>query len=267
MMLSDANSMFNGKGCCSNRFTPDRRWVLKLGTAAAATLGWNGVIPTSMAYASTTSDIVNMNGVALSDAIRTKQLSCVEVMSAYLDQIARINPKVNAIVALQDREDLLRQARERDDQISRGDYQGWLHGFPLAIKDLEPTKGIVSTQGSPIFKEFVPQADSIMVERMRRAGCIIIGKTNTPEFGLGSQSYNQVYGTTLNAYDPSRTAGGSSGGAAVALALRMQAGADRSDYMGSLRDPAAFNNVFGFRPAYGRVPSEATDVFLPSPSV
>jgi amidase len=188
-------------------------------------------------------------------------------MSAYLDHIARVNPKVNAIVALQDRQDLLRQARERDDQISRGEYQGWLHGFPQAIKDLEPTKGIVSTQGSPIFKDFVPQADSIIVERMRRAGCIIIGKTNTPEFGLGSQSYNQVYGTTLNAYDPSRAAGGSSGGAAVALALRMQAVADGSDYMGSLRNPAAFNNVFGFRPAYGRVPSEAKDVFLPSPSV
>jgi Amidase len=107
-------------------------------------------------------------------------------MSAYLDHIARLNPKVNAIVALQDRQGLLRQARERDDQISRGEYQGWLHGFPQAIKDLEPTKGIVSTQGSPIFKDFVPQADAIVVERMRRAGCIIIGKTNTPEFGLGS---------------------------------------------------------------------------------
>jgi amidase len=267
MTVSELNSASNGVGCSTSKRSPDRRSVLKLGTAAAATLAWNGVIPTSMAYAWTASDIVNMNGAALSDAIRTKQVSCVEVMSAYLDHIARINPKVNAIVALQDREDLVRQARERDDQIARGDYQGWLHGFPLAIKDLEPTKGIVSTQGSPIFKDFVPQADSIIVERMRRAGCIVIGKTNVPEFGLGSQSYNPVYGTTLNAYDPSRTAGGSSGGAAAALALRMQPVADGSDYMGSLRNPAAFNNVFGFRPAYGRVPSEARDVFLPSPSV
>jgi amidase len=267
MTLSELNPKGDRDGCSSNTLFPNRRSVLKLGTAAATTLVLNSMTSTSMAHPWTPSDIVNMDGVALSDAIRTRQISCVEVMSAYLDHIARVNPKVNAIVALQDRQDLLRQARERDDQMSRGQYQGWLHGFPQAIKDLEPTKGIVSTQGSPIFKEFVPQADSIMVERMRRAGCIIIGKTNTPEFGLGSQSYNQVYGTTLNAYEPSRIAGGSSGGAAVALALRMQAVADGSDYMGSLRNPAAFNNVFGFRPAYGRVPSEAKDVFLPSPSV
>jgi amidase len=255
--------MSNSEGCSTDKLSPDRRSVLKLGTATAATLVWNGVIRTSSAYAWTASDIMSMSGVALSDAIRTKQVSCVEVMSAYLDHIARVNPKVNAIVALQDRENLLQQARDRDDQISRGEYQGWLHGFPLAIKDLEATKGIVTTQGSPIFKNFVPQTDSIMVERMRRAGCIVIGKTNVPEFGLGSQSYNPVYGTALNAYDPSRTAGGSSGGAAAALALRMQPVADGSDYMGSLRNPAAFNNVFGFRPAYGRVPSEARDVFLP----
>src|SRR5215213_2299994 len=267
MTTSGLNSMGNSDDYPTNNPSPDRRSVLKLGTATAATLVWNGVIRTSSAYAWTASDIVSMDGTALSDAIRTRQVSCVEVMSAYLDHIARVNPKVNAIVALQDRENLLQQARDRDDQISRGEYQGWLHGFPLAIKDLEATKGIVTTQGSPIFKNFVPQTDSIMVERMRRAGCIVIGKSNVPEFGLGSQSYNPVYGTALNAYDPSRTAGGSSGGAAAALALRMQPVADGSDYMGSLRNPAAFNNVFGFRPAYGRVPSEGKDVFLPSWSV
>src|SRR5215213_7461026 len=201
MTTSGLNSMGNSDDYPTNNPSLDRRSVLKLGTAAAATLALNSMTTASMAHAWTPSDIVNMDGTALSDAIRTRQVSCVEVMSAYLDHIARVNPKVNAIVALQDRQDLLRQARERDDQISRGEYQGWLHGFPQAIKDLEPTKGIVSTQGSPIFKGFVPQADSIIVERMRHAGCIIIGKTNTPEFGLGSQSYNQVYGTMLNAYD------------------------------------------------------------------
>jgi amidase len=267
MTTSELNSRSSSDDCPTSNLSPNRRSVLKLGAAAAATLVLDNVRSTNMAYAWTPNDIVNMDGATLSDAIRTRQVSCAEVMSAYLDHIERINPKVNAIVALQDRQDLLRQARERDDQISRGEYQGWLHGFPQAIKDLEPTKGVVSTQGSPIFKGFVPQADSIIVERMRRAGCIVIGKTNVPEFGLGSQSYNQVYGTTLNAYDPSRTAGGSSGGAAAALALRMQPVADGSDYMGSLRNPAAFNNVFGFRPAYGRVPSEGKDVFLPSWSV
>src|SRR5258706_9465684 len=115
--------------------------------------------------------------------------------------------------------------------------------------------------GSPLMKDFVPAVDAIFVERMKRAGSIIIGKTNTPEFGLGSQTYNPVFGTTLNAYDQTKTAGGSSGGAAVSLALRMLPVADGSDSGGSLRNPAAYNNVFGFRPSYGRVPSESTDLF------
>jgi len=144
---------------------------------------------------------------------------------------------------------------------------GPLHGFPHAVKDLQPVKGIRSTSGSPIFKNFVPTADSLMVERLRKAGAIIIGKTNTPEFGLGSHTYNPVYGATRNAYDQSRSAGGSSGGAAVALALRMLPVADGSDYGGSLRNPAGWNNVFGFRTSYGRVPRDARDVWLPSMSV
>ena len=131
----------------------------------------------------------------------------------------------------------------RDAQLARGEHLGWMHGFPHAVKDLEPTKGIRTTMGSPLFKDFVPREDSIMVERIRRAGAIIIGKTNVPEFGLGSQTYNSVFGTTLNAYDQSKTCGGSSGGAAVALALRMLPVADGSDNGGSLRNPAAFGTT------------------------
>jgi amidase len=159
------------------------------------------------------------------------------------------------------------QAQERDAQLSRGESMGPLHGFPHAVKDMQPVKGIRSTSGSPILKDFIPSADSLMVERLRKAGAIIVGKTNTPEFGLGSHTYNPVYGATRNAYDQTRSAGGSSGGAAVALALRMLPVADGSDYGGSLRNPAGWNNVFGFRTSYGRVPSEARDVWLPSMGV
>lgn len=207
------------------------------------------------------SPIVMMDALALSRAIKARRVSCVEVMQAYLDHIDAINPKVNAIVSLQDRGDLLRQAAARDAELARGEYRGWMHGFPQAIKDLVATKGIRTTQGSRIFEDFVPTADAIVVECLKRAGAIIIGKTNTPEFGLGSNTYNEVFGRTLNAYDQSRTAGGSSGGAGVAVALRMLPVADGSDHAGSLRNPAAFNNVFGFRPSYGRVPAQGLDVF------
>jgi amidase len=214
-----------------------------------------------------TSEIGNLDAVALSRAIKSKQVSCVEVMNGYLDQIEHLNPRVNAIVSLQPRDVLLKQAADRDAQIARGEYLGWMHGFPHAVKDLEPTRGIRTTMGSPLFKNFFPRDDSILVERIRRAGAIIIGKTNVPEFGLGSQTYNPVFGTTLNAYDQSKTCGGSSGGAAVALALQMVPVADGSDHGGSLRNPAAFNNVFGFRTSSGRVPSQFYEVFIPSISV
>ena len=144
---------------------------------------------------------------------------------------------------------------------------GPLHGMPQAIKDLAAAKGIPFTQGSPINKDTIAADDALFVERMRNAGAIIIGKTNVPEFGLGSQSYNPVFGMTRNAYDQSKTSGGSSGGAAVALALRMLPVADGSDHGGSLRNPAAFNNVLGFRTSYGRVPHHHEDVFLTGLSV
>ena len=212
-------------------------------------------------------DILALDALALSAAIRDRTISCVELMTATLDRIDRLNPKVNAIVALQDRDVLLAQARERDQAVAKDAVVGPLHGLPMAIKDLEPVRGIRTTFGSPIFADFVPTEDSIMVERLRGAGAIFIGKTNTPEFGLGSQTYNRVYGATGNAYDPSRTAGGSSGGAAVAVALRLTAVADGSDFGGSLRNPPGWNNVFGLRPSFGRIAASGRDVWLPGMSV
>ncbi len=210
------------------------------------------------------SDVVMMDAGELAGAIAARKVSCVEVMAAYLDHIDRLNPKVNAIVALQERADLMAQAREKDAALRRGEPVGVLHGFPFAVKDLTPVKGIRTTMGSPILKDNVPSADSAMVARVRAAGAIFIGKTNTPEFGLGSNTFNPVYGITRNAYDQSRSAGGSSGGAAVALALRMLPLADGTDYAGSLRNPAGWNNVFGFRTSIGRVPADGRDAFMPT---
>src|SRR5262249_50284956 len=196
----------------------------------------------TLAAGSRTNDLVTMDATTLASVIHSRKASCVEVMTAYLDHIERVNPKVNAIVALQDRGDLLAKAHERDGQLARGESMGLLHGFPHAVKDLQAVNGIRTTMGSPILKDFVPTEDTLMVARLRKAGAIFIGKTNTPEFGLGSHTYNQVYGATRNAYDQSRSAGGSSGGAAVSLALRMLPLADGSDYGGSLRNPAGWNN-------------------------
>ncbi|HEX3915148.1 MAG TPA: amidase [Steroidobacteraceae bacterium] len=212
-------------------------------------------------------DIVLMDAVMLSRNIHSRQVSCSEVMNAFLDHIERFNPKVNAIVALQERDHLLAAARERDAQLARGESMGPLHGFPHAVKDLQWVKGMRTTMGSPILKDFVAATDGLMVQRLRAAGALFIGKTNTSEFGLGSHTFNPVYGITGNAYEPSRSAGGSSGGAAVSLALRMLPLADGSDYGGSLRNPAGWNGVFGFRTGIGRIPNDAREVWLPSMGV
>ncbi|MDR5740693.1 MULTISPECIES: amidase [unclassified Caballeronia] len=213
-------------------------------------------------------DIVSLDAVALSKAIHTRDVSCVEVMQAYLAQIDRFNPQVNAIVAMQDRDALIAKARQCDEQLSGGESRGPLHGFPQAPKDILPVAGMVTTKGSPIYAGEISQADAVVHERMRRGGVVFVGRTNSPEFGLGGHTYNPVYGTTRNAFDPSRSAGGSSGGAAVAVALRMLPFADGSDMMGSLRTPAAFNNVFGFRTSPGCVPyAPADDVFFQQFSV
>ena len=209
--------------------------------------------------------LLEQSAAALSRAIHAKELSCREWMQATLEQIDRLNPRFNAIVSRVDANDVLTQADVCDRELAAGHSRGWMHGFPMAIKDLVDTAGVPSVRGSPLLAGNIPQQDHLMVQRMKAAGGILIGKTNTPEFGLGSHTYNPVFGVTRNAYDPAMSAGGSSGGAAVALALRLLPVADGSDMMGSLRNPAAFNNVFGLRPSQGRVPSwPKPDVWISS---
>ncbi|MBS7809162.1 amidase [Variovorax sp. PCZ-1] len=208
-------------------------------------------------------EITSFGASHLSQLIYSKQVSCQEVMQASLDRIAVVNPRVNAIVNLRSEEDLLKEAAEHDALLAKGASKGWLHGIPQAIKDIAPSAGLPNTMGSPLLRDFIPKEDGLMVQRMKAAGCIVIGKTNVPEFGLGSHSFNEVFGATRNAYDLSKTAGGSSGGAAVALNTCMLSVADGSDFMGSLRNPAAWGNVFGMRPSQGRVPMwPATDVWI-----
>ena len=199
-------------------------------------------------------NITEFSAAQLSEAIHARQVSCREVMGAYLDHIDVCNPAVNAIVSRRDRDELLAEASVCDEEIAHDLSRGWMHGMPQAIKDLAEAKGLPMTMGSPLFEQFTPPDDCVMVERMKAAGCLVIGKTNVPEFGLGSHTFNEVFGVTRNPIDLDRTAGGSSGGAAVALATHMLPVADGSDYMGSLRNPAAWNNIFGFRPSQGRVP-------------
>ncbi len=207
-------------------------------------------------------DITAMTAQELSLKIHAREVSCCEVMDAYLERIDRINPLVNAIVSRVDAGLLLKAAEEKDKLLAQGKDQGWLHGLPMAPKDLTTVKGLPFVQGSLVFKDNIGVEDSAMAGRLRAAGAIFVGKTNTPEFGFGSHTYNNVFGITANAYDQTKSAGGSSGGAAVALAAHMLPVADGSDMMGSLRNPAAYNNVFGFRPSQGRVPSyPSTDVF------
>jgi amidase len=208
-------------------------------------------------------NLTDLPAHALSALIHRREVSCCEVMQAFLARIAAVNPAHNAIVSLRDGDELLREAGSFDTTLTQRGSLGWMHGLPQAIKDIAFTKGLRTTQGSPLLRDFVPTQDSLMVQRMKAAGCIVIAKTNVPEFGLGSHSFNEVFGVTRNAYDPSRSAGGSSGGAAVALATRMLPVADGSDSMGSLRNPAGWNNVFGFRPSQGRVPFwPAADVWV-----
>jgi amidase len=199
-------------------------------------------------------DVCYLGAREMARLIRLKKLSAREALAAHLKQIERVNPKVNAIITFV--ADQARDSASRaDDLQARGGRLGPLHGLPIAHKDLVETTGIRTTFGSPLFKDNVPKADDLIVQRIKRAGAITIGKTNTPEFGAGSQTFNTVFGATRNPYDTTKTCGGSSGGAAVALATGMIPIADGSDMGGSLRNPAAFCNVVGFRVSPGRVPN------------
>ena len=195
-------------------------------------------------------------------AIRGKAVSCVETMRAYLDHVERVNGAINAIVALRDRDALLAEAAEKDAALARGEYHGWMHGMPQAPKDLAMTKGLRTTYGSPIFRENVPQTDSVGVARMRAAGAIFIGKTNTPEFGRLAYVQRSLR-RDAQPVRPDEERGRQQRGTAAALASRMLPVADGSDFGGSLRNPAAFCNIYGFRPSQGRVPRwPGVDVFV-----
>ncbi|MEM5519267.1 amidase [Sulfitobacter sp. AS59] len=204
-------------------------------------------------------DILNMGALAQSEALAEGSLTAVALMEATLARIEAVNRQVNAIVSLRSADVLMAEARAAD----AAPRSGWLHGIPMAIKDLADAKGLPTSMGSPLFAGTVAQKDSVVVGRLRAAGAIIIGKTNTPEFGLGSHTFNPVHGATCNPYDLAKSAGGSSGGAAAALACGMVSVADGSDMMGSLRNPAGWNNVYGMRPSWGTVPGEPEgDMFL-----
>jgi len=201
-------------------------------------------------------ELVFLPATELVAMLTAKKISAREVLQAHLDHIERVNPKVNAIVTLVvDR--AMADAAKADEDMAHGKPRGPLHGLPIAHKDLVDTAGIRTTRGSPFFRDHVPTRDAAIVQRIRAAGAITIGKTNTPEFGAGSQTFNPVFGATKNPYDTTKTCGGSSGGAAVSLATGMLPIADGSDTGGSLRNPASFCNVVGFRPSPGRVPSDS----------
>jgi amidase len=197
---------------------------------------------------------------ALASLVARREVSARDVMTAHLEQIERLNPQINAIVAKLPDDACLALAAEADERQAAGDPLGPLHGLPVAFKDLQDARGFVTCRGSRIYRDHVSPADAVLVERVRRAGALTIGKTNVPEFGLGSHTYNDVYGTTRNPYDLTKSAGGSSGGAGAALAAGMLPIADGSDLGGSLRNPANFNNVVALRPSVGLVPT-APDPF------
>ncbi len=199
------------------------------------------------------SDLVWKTAVELAALIKRGEVSATEVLRAHLEQIDAVNPELNAIVTYLP-EMALELARKADDKQARGEELGLLHGLPIAHKDANETKGIRTTMGSPVYRDYIPESDDLIIARLKAAGCITLGKTNVPEFGAGSHTFNRVFGATRNPYDLSRTCGGSSGGAAVALAAGMIPIADGSDLGGSLRNPASFCNVVGFRPSPGRVP-------------
>lgn len=211
--------------------------------------------------------LLAMPGRELAGMIAAKQVSVSEALQAVLAQIARHNPTHNAVVALQDSDALLSQARAMDARLAAGAAPGPLFGLPWAVKDLAAVIGIRTTNGSLVNKDNIPTSEGIMVQRLRAAGALFIGKTNAPEFGLGSHTINRVYGPTRNAWDRTKSAGGSSGGAGVALSLRMVPMADGSDFGGSLRNPAVWNNVFGFRTTIGTIPSEGAEQWISKMSV
>src|SRR5579863_523391 len=200
------------------------------------------------------SEICYMNAVTMSALLRSKKISAREVMQAHLKQIKKVNTKVNAIITFVPEDELMAQSLAADESLTKGKLTGPLHGMPMAVKDLTETKGIRTTYGSPIWRDNIPLEDALLVRRQKQAGAIIIGKTNVPELGMGSQTFNPLFGPSYNPYDVTKTCGGSTGGGAAALACGMIPLTDGSDMGGSLRNPGSFCNVVGLRPSPGRVP-------------
>jgi amidase len=212
-------------------------------------------------------DICFMNAIDLAAALKAKELSAVQVMNAFYDRIDAVNPKINALVAMLKREEALKLAQQADADLAAGKPVGKLHGMPWAVKDMEDVKGFPTTKGSTIFKDYLPKEDGLLAARLRAAGALFIGKTNVPEFGAGSNTFNPVYGATLNPFNLKMTCGGSTGGGAAALAAGMLPITDGSDTGGSCRNPGSWNNVVGFRPSVGRVPYDfPTGFFLRLPT-
>src|ERR1700674_4220756 len=258
----------------ANKIT--RRDALKLGTNAAVSAAVTPLLlsentlsdcahsgsaeaaPSSVPPPNSSSEICFMRAVDILELIRSKKLSAREVMQANLKQIQRVNPNVNAMVTLVPEERLMAQALAADESLAKGNWLGPLHGLPVGVKDLHEAKGIRTTYGSPLHRDFIPDFDCRVVQREKSAGAIVIGKTNVPEFGLGSQTFNPVFGPTRNPYDVTKTCGGSTGGGVVALACGMVPLADGSDMGGSLRNPPNFCNVVGIRTSPGRVPNVPT---------
>jgi amidase len=207
-----------------------------------------------LGYGGCVSDICIQDAVTIALMLRRREVSAREVVAAHIARVEAFDPVINAIVT-RTFDAALARAAAADEAMAGGRELGLLHGLPVAHKDLADTEGVRTTYGSPLFSANVPQRDALVVQRMRQAGAISLGKTNVPEFGAGSHTVNAVFGATCNPYDHGRSAGGSSGGAAAALAARLVVLADGSDLGGSLRNPASFCNVVGLRPSPGRVPS------------
>ncbi len=230
-------------------------WILVHELILALTIldGCCVAYPSSSRGTTVVDDILQLDAISLSRAIEAKKISCFELMRATLDRMNDVNPRCNAIILLRDGEELMAEARRADD-VATDRRRGWLHGIPTAIKDVSNAKGIPTTMGgSRLSSNFVPNFDDYHVAKMKKAGAIIIGKTNAPEYGLGSHTYNDVWGTTSNPFDLKTSAGGSSGGAAVAVSTRMLCFADGTDMMGSLRNPAGWNNIYSHRPTAGMI--------------
>ena len=243
--------------------TNRREFITARGTVAAASTTRHGLAAAtaqerSRRATSVPADLCFTSARELCAMIRARKVTAREVMAAHLGQIDRVNPKLNAIVAKLPEERCLALADEADRRLAKRETVGPLHGLPWAFKDLEAAIGFPFTSGSTINKDLMPSEDGVLVARLRSAGVIPIGKTNVPEFGMGSHTYNRVYGTTVNPYDLSKSAGGSSGGAGAALAAGLLPLADGSDLGGSLRNPGNFNNIVGFRPTVGLVPVAPT---------